>query len=202
MVRGAEKGPLSRTDCGRGERSPPPKPRIAAKPPTSCALAPRRTTAPTPAPRHPVSAPCSTSSPPPALHPHLAKSPTFQQANKSKSWQVGTRHQQGRAGENREAPHRAHPAALLLFLPLLLPALAALPRFTPPVDLTRLNPPLPAALAYTCTHPVSARRCCRIVHTSSHPRLSVFSPPERSPPLPRLTPGVNQETTRTPPVRW
>lgn len=25
---------------------------------------------------------------------------------------------------------------------------------------------------------------------------------KRSPPLPRLTPGVNQETTRTPPVRW
>ena len=44
----------------------------------------------------------------------------------------------------------------------------------------------------------------RIVVSSSHPRLSVFSPPERtpaapaprrSPPLPRLTPGVNQETT-------
>ena len=131
--------------------------------------------------RHPVSAlPPAALAPAPPAPRQLSNFPTSRKADKSKSWQVG------------KLAHTTPPA----------PAPAASFSLTPPVDLTRLNPPLPAALAYTCTHPISARRCCRIVHTSSHPRLSVFSPPERSPPLPRLTPGVNQETTRTPPVRW
>lgn len=104
-------------------------------------------------------------------------------------------------------PLRSHHSSLAPPRARRLPISATLYLISPPLlPPGRPNaakpPPLPAALAYTCTHPVSARRCCRIVHTSSHPRLSVFSPPERSPPLPRLTPGVNQETTRTPPVRW
>ena len=163
---------------------PPPRP----APCIPAALAPAASSSPYPAGRpnaaktsHPhlprranrPPAPSSSSLHPPCIrcarphpHPHPANSPTSQQVEKLASWQVGK--------HRLPLPlHLAHPA--LHPLPLLPAALAALPRLTPPLPVSRPRRPTPLAILFS--YPAGKPPNRTTSSSTQHHRVSRLNPP-------------------------